>query len=682
MGDSAVKPKIGKPGIIGIVAGAVVIVAAAVAAIILLSGKNDLVATTIRFLRMQGTVSLLDSKDRDVSITENLRLNNGNKVLTATESFASLGLDDYKIVALDQSSKTVVIQEGMRVELNLESGALYFNVTKALAEDESFDIKTSTMIVGIRGTCGYVSADDLFLVEGHVEVNDPTTGETFEVKAGEWLSRDPSTGKYTKKKYTLYDLPLLVISELARDDERRAQCLEVCGATEEEFWKYAMTLSPAYFDWADLEWPTFEEEVEEPEEEPAEEEIVEELEEEEEVAGETEEEEEAEEEEEEEPEEVKYTITVYGYDGGTVTASASSAKEGEVITLTAVADGGKELARWEPDENVTLQYPNGIEKPTFVMPATNVKISAAFGWATSQNKPTYSISVASTDTTKGTVSVSPASAKEGDTVTLTATPINTFYRLKAWNVLRGGVTVNNNTFTMPAGDVEISAEFGVDPGKIGWTYATVDNNGTMEPLMYLGEDGTYGQEVGGNSIRLRGRGNGSTFVIPGERWDENGNSRGANNYYYFYFEGLLKAGDVVEYKAFGDATTNNPGTAYVYPYDLDSGGAVTFVLEENTIKGIASFFHFQGVFFDANTGDAVHHSFPMTVKTKDGNYVFTYDNSTYVWTYACSNNVNYTFESVSNANGYEMNFKEQGNPQAPVLSLRETDQPGTVVPHL
>ena len=186
------KVKLGKPQIIGIAAAAAVVVIGLVVFFII-RGSNNLTATTIRFLRMQGTVDLLDAKDKAVSVTENMRLKDGNKVLTASESFASLALDEHKVISLDQNSKTTVGQRGKKLELFLDTGSLYFNVTKALDEDETFDIKTSTMIVGIRGTCGYVNAEDLFLIEGHVSAVDEK-GNVAEVEPGQWLKYDKAGG--------------------------------------------------------------------------------------------------------------------------------------------------------------------------------------------------------------------------------------------------------------------------------------------------------------------------------------------------------------------------------------------------------------------------------------------------------------------------------------------------------
>ncbi len=58
----------------------------------------------------------------------------------------------------------------------------------------------------------------------------------------------------------------------------------------------------------------------------------------------------------------------------------------------------------------------------------------------------------------GFASADPASAGMGDEITLTAAP-NGGYRFKAWEVISGGVTISNNKFIMPAGNVTVKAIF-------------------------------------------------------------------------------------------------------------------------------------------------------------------------------------------------------------------------------
>ena len=68
----------------------------------------------------------------------------------------------------------------------------------------------------------------------------------------------------------------------------------------------------------------------------------------------------------------------------------------------------------------------------------------------------YSVTV-STDGS-GTASASLTTAAAGTEITLTATP-DTGYHFKEWQVVTGGVTIKDNKFTMPAGNVEVKAVF-------------------------------------------------------------------------------------------------------------------------------------------------------------------------------------------------------------------------------
>ena len=69
---------------------------------------------------------------------------------------------------------------------------------------------------------------------------------------------------------------------------------------------------------------------------------------------------------------------------------------------------------------------------------------------------TYAVTVTSGG--NGTVSANLAKAVAGTEIELTATP-NSGYHFKEWQVIKGGVTVKDNKFTMPAAEVEIKAIF-------------------------------------------------------------------------------------------------------------------------------------------------------------------------------------------------------------------------------
>lgn len=72
---------------------------------------------------------------------------------------------------------------------------------------------------------------------------------------------------------------------------------------------------------------------------------------------------------------------------------------------------------------------------------------------------TYAVTV--TTDGNGTASADPSTTVAGAGINLSAAP-NTGYHFKEWQVVSGGVTIENDRFTMPDGDVEVKAIFEKD----------------------------------------------------------------------------------------------------------------------------------------------------------------------------------------------------------------------------
>ena len=77
------------------------------------------------------------------------------------------------------------------------------------------------------------------------------------------------------------------------------------------------------------------------------------------------------------------------------------------------------------------------------------------------NAPAAEHTVTVTNDGNGTASANPSTAADGMVITLTA-KANTGYHLKEWQVISGGVTIVDDKFLMPNGDVEIKAIFEED----------------------------------------------------------------------------------------------------------------------------------------------------------------------------------------------------------------------------
>ena len=150
-----------------------------------------------------------------------------------------------------------------------------------------------------------------------------------------------------------------------------------------------------------------------------------------------------------------YNITVNNTtpNYGTVTAPAK-AKAGDEVELTVTPNEGYEVG------NISVTYVNGdnteevpVTDNKFNMPAGDVTVNVTF------NAKQYNINV--TESENGHVSA-PASAAFGSTVDLIVEP-NEDYVLESLAVTYGEnntpVEVTNNQFTMPAGDVTVTATF-------------------------------------------------------------------------------------------------------------------------------------------------------------------------------------------------------------------------------
>ena len=100
-----------------------------------------------------------------------------------------------------------------------------------------------------------------------------------------------------------------------------------------------------------------------------------------------------------------------------------------------------------------------IKDDKFLMPDSNVEVRAIFEKDAPPVPTEFTITV-KTDG-NGTASASHAKAVVGTEIRLTATP-KEGYHFKEWQVISGNVTIKDNKFTMPDGNVEVKAIFEKD----------------------------------------------------------------------------------------------------------------------------------------------------------------------------------------------------------------------------
>lgn len=152
-----------------------------------------------------------------------------------------------------------------------------------------------------------------------------------------------------------------------------------------------------------------------------------------------------------------YAITTnYDSSMGSLGVDKSSTYEGDTVTITTSPKSGYKLVSVSAigaEDGTTLP----VTDNKFTMPAQAVTVTATF-----EAYQNHNVTVAS-GITGGTVSVSPTSAKFGDTVTITHSPEEgyVFKSVSATTTDGKSLDLTNSTFKMPDQDVIVSATFEV-----------------------------------------------------------------------------------------------------------------------------------------------------------------------------------------------------------------------------
>ncbi len=197
---------------------------------------------TLRLEKTEGTVTITKSSGSDVSVKENMRLLSGYTIKTAAASYAYISLDDTKAVKLDASSEVSIDKSGKKLDINLVSGALFFDVSKPLDGDEQLNIKTSTMITGVRGTSGVVRVKPLRLLRStQLSLFDGAVWTTSFFASGEKREALVEAGNAIESispypyEITVEDIPGFAAVEIAADSELQERVAETFGeeATQE-----------------------------------------------------------------------------------------------------------------------------------------------------------------------------------------------------------------------------------------------------------------------------------------------------------------------------------------------------------------------------------------------------------------------------------------------------------------
>lgn len=163
----AVKNKLSKAGIIGIVLLAIVVIVAVVMLIIKLTHMYRFV----KIEEYEGEVSL-ERKDNDEEIFEGITLIPEDQVTTGDDGFVELLVDTDKHIGASENTRFTINAVGNErkgsVSIELDYGTALFTIDNKLEDDDSFKVRTPNATLSVRGTIFKVMYDkerDLTYVE-------------------------------------------------------------------------------------------------------------------------------------------------------------------------------------------------------------------------------------------------------------------------------------------------------------------------------------------------------------------------------------------------------------------------------------------------------------------------------------------------------------------------------------
>lgn len=208
-------------------------------------------AETIRLENAEGTIHVKNAAGKEISVQNGMQIYSGYTITTEPKSYAYLSLDASKVVKADESTEITVNKEGKKLEIMVEEGSMFFNVTEKLSEDESMTVKTYNMSMSIRGTSGIVeqyytwdgirkekkpSHSNIWLLDGVAETivytGEGDAAEILTLWGGETVQAESSPDKPFSMERGLIDIqkiPGYAAVEIQKDEALKEKVKENSG---------------------------------------------------------------------------------------------------------------------------------------------------------------------------------------------------------------------------------------------------------------------------------------------------------------------------------------------------------------------------------------------------------------------------------------------------------------------
>lgn len=201
---------------------------------------KDAIGSRIEIEKIEGTAYIVKASGKKTDARAGVKLNMDESLQTAAGSYVYIGIDNDKVVKVDELSQINIKRTGKKLTLEAEEGSLFFDVKEKLSSDVTMNISASTMAMSIRGTCGVVGVrrvgenivTSVDLLEGRVDMNyDDVSGanHNFTMWGGESTTHKDGSDAVERDLIDITEIAGFAAVEFANDEALGAKVLENSG---------------------------------------------------------------------------------------------------------------------------------------------------------------------------------------------------------------------------------------------------------------------------------------------------------------------------------------------------------------------------------------------------------------------------------------------------------------------
>ena len=200
----------------------------------------EAIGSRIEIVKIDGTAYIVKASGKKTEAREGVKLSAKESLQTTMGSYAFLGIDEDKVIKVDELSQINIAKKNNKLSVNIEEGSIMFEVKGKIPETCEMDLNASTMAMSIRGTAGVIGlrriGDNIVsvaeLVDGRVDMkyNDISgKGRDFTLWGGESSMHKDGADTVERDLIDVTEFPGFAAVELESNPDLCSNMLEKSG---------------------------------------------------------------------------------------------------------------------------------------------------------------------------------------------------------------------------------------------------------------------------------------------------------------------------------------------------------------------------------------------------------------------------------------------------------------------